>query len=55
MLSSKQDDDSMVIRFLTSCLYLLSLFKQINENKRLKDFYLHTCKREFFTVLILEL
>lgn len=55
MLSSKQDDDSMVIRFLTACLYLLSLCKQINENKHLKDFYLYTCKREFFMILILEL
>lgn len=55
MSSSKQDDDSMVIRFLTSCLYILSLCKQINENKHLKDFYLHTCKREFFMILILEL
>lgn len=55
MLSSKQDDDSMVVRFLTSCLNLLSLCKQTNEDKHLKDFYLHTCKREFFMVLILEL
>lgn len=55
MLSSKQDDNSMVIRCLTACLYLLSLCTQINENKHLKDFYLHTCKQEFFMILILEL
>lgn len=44
MLSFKQDDGSMVIRFLTSCLYLLSLCKQINENKHLNDFNLGTVR-----------